>query len=149
MTILEFTYYCTAYEVIAPDDYVKPKLPWGTPWVAELRSGKYRQCTGALCNGEGYCCLGILSKIQGRLKRPGRSLWLDGDIAGPLSKRNPIATIIGEAGSFWVYNRVIVRGKSDTTLKYLTLACMNDNGFPFSIIADVIEAVWELEDAPQ
>lgn len=149
MILLEFTHNDTAYEVIAPDDYVKPKLPWGKPWVAELRSGKYKQCTGALCNGDGYCCLGILSKLQGRLRRCGRPLWLDGDSAGSLSKRNPIATIIGETGSFWVYNRVVVRGKNDIHLRHSTLASMNDAGFPFSIIADVIEAVWELEEAPQ
>lgn len=34
-------------------------------WVEALRSGKYKQCTGALCrvyyNGCAYCCLGVLA----------------------------------------------------------------------------------------
>jgi hypothetical protein len=32
-------------------------------WVAALRSGKYDQTTGALRDGVGYCCLGVLCEV--------------------------------------------------------------------------------------
>ena len=35
-------------------------------WIAALRSGEYRQCTGMLGDGKGaYCALGVLSKVSG------------------------------------------------------------------------------------
>jgi hypothetical protein len=34
-------------------------------WVAALRGGTYKQCTGTLCNDEGeHCVLGVLAVIQ-------------------------------------------------------------------------------------
>jgi hypothetical protein len=40
-------------------------------WIGDLRSGKYSQTTGALCNGTGYCCLGVLAETQlGKKKNP-------------------------------------------------------------------------------
>lgn len=34
-------------------------------WIEALRSGRYRQTTGRLTDGEGgYCCLGVLCAIQ-------------------------------------------------------------------------------------
>lgn len=32
-------------------------------WVKALRSGKYKQCTGALTDGPGFCCLGVLHSL--------------------------------------------------------------------------------------
>ena len=32
-------------------------------WVTALESGEYDQCSGALHNGEGYCCLGVYAKV--------------------------------------------------------------------------------------
>jgi hypothetical protein len=32
-------------------------------WVTALESGEYDQCSGALYNGEGYCCLGVYAKV--------------------------------------------------------------------------------------
>jgi len=43
-------------------------------WVAALRSGKYKQATGALCVEKRYCCLGVAGKISNislSLKRVG------------------------------------------------------------------------------
>jgi hypothetical protein len=34
-------------------------------WLKALRSGRYKQCEGYLHTGKGYCCLGILAKVQG------------------------------------------------------------------------------------
>jgi hypothetical protein len=32
-------------------------------WLDALRSGEYKQATGALKNGNGYCCLGVLQMV--------------------------------------------------------------------------------------
>ena len=34
-------------------------------WVKALRSGKYNQANGVLCNGTAYCCLGVLCAVAG------------------------------------------------------------------------------------
>lgn len=36
-------------------------------WLEALRSGKFKQGNGALCNEGGYCCLGVLCEIEGKL----------------------------------------------------------------------------------
>lgn len=46
---------------------------WKTKWIRALVSGKYRQTTGRLYitkkeykgRSKGYCCLGVLARIQG------------------------------------------------------------------------------------
>lgn len=35
------------------------------PWLAALRSGKYKQTQRVLYDGSGYCCLGVLCKVAG------------------------------------------------------------------------------------
>jgi hypothetical protein len=32
-------------------------------WVAALRSGEYKQCTGKLQKGNSFCCLGVLTDL--------------------------------------------------------------------------------------
>lgn len=32
-------------------------------WIKALRSGKYTQGYGVLCDGNKYCCLGVIEKI--------------------------------------------------------------------------------------
>ena len=34
-------------------------------WIEKLESGQYKQCTGVLYNGDGYCCLGVLIEAAG------------------------------------------------------------------------------------
>lgn len=36
---------------------------WRKAWVKALRSGKYQQGKGALRDGEGFCCLGVLADL--------------------------------------------------------------------------------------
>jgi len=38
-------------------------------WLAALRSGKYEQGTGALCEDGKYCCLGVLCEVLPRPKK--------------------------------------------------------------------------------
>ena len=34
-------------------------------WVRALRSGRYKQTQEYLYDGRGYCCLGVLARVQG------------------------------------------------------------------------------------
>lgn len=39
-------------------------------WIAALRSGEFKQCSGVLHDGESHCCLGVLAVICGAPSRP-------------------------------------------------------------------------------
>lgn len=46
------------------------KRGWKTRWIKALRSGKYKQANFMLCNKQngrikGYCCLGVLARVEG------------------------------------------------------------------------------------
>lgn len=92
-------------------------------WVAALRSGKYEQCHGALKNGIGYCCLGVLAEISGY----DWSSWSleDDQVASPTAMAFVgLNTSVGDLE----YN-----GASRS------LAGLNDSGETFAKIADIIE----------
>lgn len=125
------------YTIDFPENYIKPLLPGRDAWCAALRSGEYKQGRDRLCSYDGedkYCCLGVLSEIQGRLD----SDWRDnGGSDAVLSQCNPLSSLLGPCGSLgymWV----------QVGLKQVcSLAGLNDAGVPFSDIADIIESVWD------
>lgn len=101
-------------------------------WVAALRSGKYPQTNGDLHNEKGFCCLGVLCDIV----EP--NSWepivdLDGYVN--MAKFHPLAT----AGGGMIHGEFY----ADLTLEEGVahhLAELNDTGFTFAQIADIIEA---------
>lgn len=101
------------------------KLPSNlkTKWLEALRSGQYKQGTGCLHGEDSYCCLGVFSKIQGRLD--GAYDGIDGS-GLLLSDNNPHnflnAVEICEFGGL-----------------PCSLASINDKGATFAEIADIIE----------
>jgi hypothetical protein len=96
--------------VSLPSDYKKSKLPGLTAWVTALNSGNYRQNGSSLCKklstGKlGYCCLGVLSKTQGRLITSSSSKYEKGDGTDVynldelyLASDNPVFNILGSQG---------------------------------------------------
>lgn len=51
---------------------------WQEKWLKALESGEYAQSKGALCNGNGFCCLGVACEILGIaavLDNAQRTLW--------------------------------------------------------------------------
>jgi hypothetical protein len=112
-----------------------------TKWLAALRSGEYSQTRANLRDSEGFCCLGVLCDIYskenevswGPPKKPYYShLTMGGMMSLPpeavvewsgLDRRSPI---IDEA-----INRTGFMSE---------LTVLNDDGMPFSQIADLIEA---------
>ena len=106
------------------------KLDIADKWIAALRSGEYKQAVGALYDGEGYCCLGVLCKVLGEEFTKDNEYWeVDGEysvLPGNLVER---AGMYSPAGCFWEGD--------DETERSLTEE--NDNGQTFEEIADIIE----------
>jgi len=94
-------------------------------WVEALRSGEYRQVKGALKQGEGYCCLGVLCVLYGN----------DTDQRGmDLPMMSYISPEVMEWARLEDSNPSVRSGRCQTTL-----AEMNDSIKTFKQIADVIE----------
>lgn len=131
--------------VSLPTGYTKPSLPWFTEWIEALESGNYRRATGALSRAvgndsrTGYCCLGVLSKMQGRLTECG----CDGGSAAMtvLSTTNPSVKkgLMGTKGSF----PKGVKVTDSDGYSYEHLAGMNDRGYSFKTIAGIIKQIWK------
>ena len=95
-------------------------------WIADLRSGKRKQCQGTLHNAStgGFCCLGVYAVVAGisTPEKMGRVIDTDTDFIheGPEAVYRKIRDELDEY--------VVERGIS-----------MNDSGESFSLIADMIE----------
>lgn len=86
----------------------KQKLgPLQRKWLRELRSGKYRQTTGVLFNGRGYCCLGVAARFVCGVEpkqaagypTPGE-FWFNGahtDLPDALRRKLGLRTVDGKA----------------------------------------------------
>lgn len=87
-------------------------------WIEALKSGKYGQTLGRLHDGgNGYCCLGVLEAIEGRVNPGGHVSMLYKSLSGP-------------------FDRSCVTGL--TVAAQVNLAAMNDDGDSFGTIADWI-----------
>ncbi len=127
-----------SYIITFPEDYVPPVLPMRDEWCAALRSGNYKQGSNHLCFDGKYCCLGVLSDIQGRLNLSEYGVGFDGDKNKVLSFDNPIYNILMKNGEFpkgvevekCFYGAVRLTECNDTLL------------LNFNEIADIIERIW-------
>lgn len=133
------------FTVCTPDDYKKISLPYFHEWVAALKSGKYNQCIGQLCKPIlnkklGYCCLGVLSKVQGSLQKNSDGNYSDNNKSlHYLSFKNAC------------YNVLYNNGKLPEGVKVEndygqagTLSICNDSlSLSFKDIAKVIETVFK------
>jgi len=118
------------------ETYIKPPLPMGKALCAELRKPETRQAKGQLKSDEGECCLGVLCRLQGRLKlHNGR--WMDGKDMYYLSRSNPLKLHLYHNGRF--PHGINVAGR------YASLAELNDANYTFPVIADIIETIWDCQ----
>jgi hypothetical protein len=99
-------------------------------WVEALRSGKYAQGTGRLRDGDSFCCLGVLCDLSDSSKWDGFRTY-DGATALPPFR---LARDVGIPGG-----ECIVTECRDRRGESVTLAELNDHGFSYAQIADVIE----------
>lgn len=133
-----------SYTLNLPPNYIKPKLPGGKAWVNELRNGGLQQTESDLAIVQddeqmAYCCLGVLCKLQGRLREVD-GVFRDDMSAYFLQEDNELEPIIGRQGYFRFGVEITVEG-----FDVISLADCNDSGLTFLQIADIIEAVWECE----
>lgn len=98
-------------------------------WLKALRGGRYKQGNGALTAGEGYCCLGVVCKVN----RLTAKKYVTADEPGTESKDY---TEFETACYLSDFGQKVV-GLSAKTQK--RLANMNDEGRDFKQIADWIE----------
>lgn len=82
-------------------------------WVEALRSGEYEQCRGRLTDGKGFCCFGVLVKLQ------------NGNLSDEM-QYDDLAKQISRGEKYYEQKIRLVK--------------MNDDGASFSEIADYIEA---------
>lgn len=92
------------------------------PWIDALRSGKYAQVKGALKTDQGYCCLGVLQEINGRM-------------TDKQCSNGSYCSVTRKAGVLTAQDFEFF-GTFDT----LAAMGMNDIGCSFKDIADWIEA---------
>lgn len=123
-------------------------LPVMKEWVAALRSGKYQQGTGTLLirtadQGDKFCCLGV---VQDLYVKSGKGHWEDDEYYRDWNNHASLADLtfsvtsdlFGESSSD-ISQCGIVVGLADRLGQTPSLTTLNDEGFTFDQIADIIE----------
>lgn len=116
-----------------PKKYSKAKIAeWKRnrkKWVKALRSGEYRQATGRLFDGGGYCCLGVLCVIAGMEPDEGPDdYYFDDELAFAPPQAMQFVGLVNKTGS------------QNDVLQRASLIGQNDSGADFGEIADIIES---------
>jgi hypothetical protein len=122
-------------------------------WVEALRSGKYEQGNGYLRQGGLYCCLGVACElfIEEHPNDLARELVPDYGDAFRYVTLHPAYKKEGDNGALAILPIIVkdwlgltstdgefILGKADW--KYNNLTVLNDEGTPFTEIADIIES---------
>jgi len=147
------------FKIIIPKGYTRKKLPYFKEWVTALDSGRFHQVTSTLCQpiGKkkvGYCCLGVLCRVQGRLvKDREQGLWYDqADIIkdtvyigeqrsyGNLYQDNPSYEALSYNGKFPKGVKLIMNNGTEI---FSLIDCNDDGKLNFKEIAKVIRRIWK------
>ena len=135
------------YSLILPPNFQKVHLPGLNPWLAALRSN-WRQGKNWLCVQEtdgihAYCCLGVLAKLEERPESPRNGLPLpirfDGNAAG-LTEAIRQYDELSEYGTLPFDVQVDYTSLDGNKAQSKALSELNDAGFSFIEIADILEA---------
>jgi hypothetical protein len=101
-------------------------------WVNALRSGDYQQGHNYLHTDNGFCCLGVLCDLYIKENNVEWELVNDGDNYEFQHSDTYLPNSVVEWANL-KYNNPIVNHEAST------LATLNDIGFTFNKIADIIE----------
>jgi len=112
-------------------------------WVTALRSGKYKQGMGYLNKNNKFCCLGVLCEIA-----PANELQIHKQLNLDYMTYSAGGNKINKVGRF---PPVAILKWANISLDYRTyipeldkkLWQLNDTGYTFDQIADIIEKYWE------
>jgi|688.fasta_scaffold1797841_1 hypothetical protein len=136
------------YHIVTSQNFKKVPLPGLNAWLDALRSGNYTQTKDYLAtanNGQwSYCCLGVLCDVEERpstLTMENSHLCFDRHVAG-LTHHIRQFPVLGESGQL-PDGCYVFCDKTTRQLKLLTE--LNDLGFSFSEIADIIEELFTEE----
>lgn len=130
---------------------IKMKKSVKEAWIAELRSGKYKQGTGYLTMDDNYCCLGVLCEMAYK-----ENVITKSTVSAPKYTKGEVIvhyadmeSILPPAVAVWagMYNPETEKYDEDrlNVVKLLignnhtSLAFLNDHGSSFNDIADIIE----------
>ena len=100
-------------------------------WVDALRSGEYQQCRGYLRKEDGFCCLGVLCDLY---IKENNVEWQHNEVDDYFYENHsfiPPSSVVEWSGI--ADSNPFVNDEIDT------LGGLNDKGFTFNEIADVIE----------
>jgi hypothetical protein len=128
------------YQLVLPEGYERKELPYFNEWIAALESDEYKQGYHKLFDtaNKSYCCLGVLSKVQGRLTEDGCDS--NNVLKAILDVTNPCYGMLDGSGSF----------PEGVSIKYgwshlRNLTRCNDSGMTFKEIANIIKQIWKSE----
>jgi len=138
-------------EYIVPEEFVTMKPEVKAEWVADLRSGNFSQTRGVLCNPikGGHCCLGVLSEQAVRKGVATKEDDVTDGVSGFRIEANgdlaltQLSTGLAEwAGIIPAYGSRTTQSILpffDREVRRVYLDNLNDDGMPFSQIADLID----------
>ena len=103
-------------------------------WIEALNSDEYKQTKGCLRDSTGYCCLGVLTDLYAKEHNQEWTLNDDGDYTFDGRNWTPSSEVREWAGiqNSWGPLKEPVNG-------IICLAGLNDDGYSFKQIAQVIE----------
>jgi hypothetical protein len=132
-------------------------------WLEGLRSGDFPQCSGKLSNGVGYCCLGVLSELAHRegviAREEQQNTWKPVSGGGTRTETSvhygayAASNYLPREVADWAfeeYDPNVVYWENPRVkdprpeghlmkVEVTSLAELNDEGFTFEEIADVVE----------
>ena len=120
-------------------------------WVAALRSGEYEQGRGYLHTEDGHCCLGVLCDLHQRETGDGEwRPWGSGDAGHSQCYRDGLGIDgeytpppgVREWADMLEDPKLSFRHRFGTEMRD-EIANLNDGGFSFARLADLIEEQWE------
>lgn len=109
-------------------------------WIKALKSRKYKQGKGALCNiNNEFCCLGVLCDLH-RIKvlKKGKHVWKKSSKGTVIFSYLDNNGILPRQVANWAYQKNIY-SDLNPTVSGDTLSALNDSNTSFDTIADIIE----------
>lgn len=98
-------------------------------WLVALRSGEYQQGKYSLKQDNKYCCLGVILELQNELTVDWDGKFCNFQHSSAISDKSVMYNVLSGFGDF----------KGFRIDKKECLAALNDSGYTFNEIADIIE----------
>ena len=105
-------------------------------WLAELRSGKYKQSIGGLCRNGKFCCLGVIFELY--KKEVGTVIDISTGDGGVIISYDGSSAVLSESMKKYIGLRHLNGAAKEFAQD--SLAALNDSGaYSFKDIAKIVE----------